>query len=69
MLFRSGAIVNQYRQRAQARVRERYDWEHVVDEYENLFARMAGHTPPHARTETHALPEARVEDEVGARKG
>ncbi|MCA1594640.1 MAG: glycosyltransferase [Acidobacteria bacterium] len=41
-VLRDGAIVNTYRQRAQARVRERYDWEHVVDRYEELFARMAG---------------------------
>jgi len=46
-VLRDGAIVNQYRQRAQARVRERYDWERVVDEYENLFARMAGRPEPH----------------------
>ena len=39
-------MVTQYRQRAQARVRERYDWEHVVDEYERLFAHMAGVEPP-----------------------
>src|SRR2546421_28020 len=45
-VLRDGAIVNQYRQRAQARVRERYDWERVVDEYENLFARMAGRPEP-----------------------
>jgi glycosyltransferase involved in cell wall biosynthesis len=45
-VLRDGAIVNQYRQRAQARVRERYDWEHVVNQYENLFARMAGISLP-----------------------
>jgi glycosyltransferase involved in cell wall biosynthesis len=45
-VLRGGAVVNQYRQRAQARVRERYDWEHVVDEYERLFAHMAGIEPP-----------------------
>jgi glycosyltransferase involved in cell wall biosynthesis len=45
-VLRGGAMVAQYRQRAQARVRERYDWEHVVDEYERLFARMAGLGPP-----------------------
>ena len=45
-VLRGGATVAQYRQRAQARVRERYDWEHVVDEYERLFARMAGLEPP-----------------------
>jgi glycosyltransferase involved in cell wall biosynthesis len=48
-VLRDGAIVNQYRQRAQARVRERYDWEHVVDEYEDLFAHMAGQPSPHPR--------------------
>ncbi len=36
------ALVGQYRQRAQLRVRERYTWEHVVDRYEELFAQMAG---------------------------
>ncbi len=41
-VLRGGAMVTQYRQRAQARIRERYDWEHVVEEYEHLFARMAG---------------------------
>src|ERR671927_37320 len=45
-VLRDGGIVDQYRRRAQARVRERYDWEHVVDEYERLFARMAGLEPP-----------------------
>ena len=45
-VLRGGAMVTQYRQRAQARIRERYDWEHVVDEYERLFAQMAGVEPP-----------------------
>ncbi|HEV2707751.1 MAG TPA: glycosyltransferase [Pyrinomonadaceae bacterium] len=45
-VLRDGAIVNQYRQRAQQRVRERYDWEHVVDRYEELFARIAGLDSP-----------------------
>jgi glycosyltransferase involved in cell wall biosynthesis len=42
-----GAIVNAYRQRAQQRVSAHYDWERVVDRYENLFARMAGRPEPH----------------------
>jgi glycosyltransferase involved in cell wall biosynthesis len=42
-----GAIVNAYRQRAQQRISAHYDWERVVDRYENLFARMAGHPEPH----------------------
>ena len=41
-VLRDGSLVNAYRQRAQRRVREHYDWERVVDHYEGLFARMAG---------------------------
>jgi len=67
-VLRDGAIVNQYRQRAQARVRERYEWEHVVDEYENLFARMAGRTPPHARADTPAAPEPATRAEETVRR-
>lgn len=44
-VLRDGGIVNQYRQRAQARIRERYNWEYVVDRYEDLFAKMAGLQP------------------------
>ncbi|HVF87341.1 MAG TPA: glycosyltransferase [Pyrinomonadaceae bacterium] len=36
-----GTIVGAYRQRAQARVRRYYNWDHIVDRYENLFAKMA----------------------------
>jgi glycosyltransferase involved in cell wall biosynthesis len=56
-VLRDGAIVSQYRQRAQERVRERYDWEHVVDLYEDLFARIAGR--PRARRQE---PIATVEE-------
>src|ERR1041384_3049836 len=41
-VLRDGSLVNAYRQRAQKRVREHYDWERVVDHYEELFARLAG---------------------------
>ncbi len=34
------AMISDYRRRAQVRIRERYDWENVVDQYENLFAQM-----------------------------
>jgi glycosyltransferase involved in cell wall biosynthesis len=34
------ALVSDYRQRAQAHVREQYDWEGIVDRYESLFARI-----------------------------
>src|SRR5262249_58163638 len=41
-VLRDGSLVHAYRQRAQARVRQHYDWDRVVDQYEELFARMAG---------------------------
>jgi glycosyltransferase involved in cell wall biosynthesis len=60
-----GAIVNAYRQRAQKRVREHYDWERVVDLYENLFARMAGRPEPHP---AEASPAAtRLEEQAPVR--
>jgi len=69
-VLRDGGIVNQYRQRAQARVRQFYDWEHVVDQYEDLFARMAGR-PPQARPATTATAppiESETRDEDAVRK-
>ena len=41
-VLRDGSLVHAYRNRAQARVKEKYDWDYVVDQYEDLFARMAG---------------------------
>jgi glycosyltransferase involved in cell wall biosynthesis len=41
-VLRDGSLVQAYRHRAQARVREAYDWDYVVDRYEELFAKMAG---------------------------
>ena len=41
-VLRDGSLVHAYRLRAQERVKKYYDWEHVVDRYEELFARMAG---------------------------
>ncbi len=70
-VLRDGAIVNQYRQRAQARVRERYDWEHVVDQYEDLFARMARQPLPVRHTSTAAATQRvneTVREEEGVRK-
>jgi glycosyltransferase involved in cell wall biosynthesis len=37
-----GSLVHGYRHRAQARVQAHYDWERVVDNYEAMFAQMAG---------------------------
>jgi glycosyltransferase involved in cell wall biosynthesis len=71
-VLRGGAVVNQYRQRAQARIRERYDWEHVVDEYERLFARMAGMEPPapaFVAADPRAAQTESARDESAVRKG
>lgn len=48
------SLVRVYRQRAQARVKERYTWEAVVDQYEDLFARMAHRS---ARQESALMSE------------
>lgn len=56
-----GAQVSAYRQRAQTRVRANYDWERVVDLYENLFARMSGRPEPHS---DEMLIEATMNKEV-----
>ena len=41
-VLRDGSLVHSYRNRAQLRVQQNYDWEHVVDQYEQLFASMSG---------------------------
>jgi len=38
--------VHSYRNRAQIRVQRYYDWDRIVDQYEQLFARMAGVSIP-----------------------
>jgi len=43
-VLRDGSLVQAYRNRAQQRVQSHYDWEAVVDQYEQLFARMSGKT-------------------------
>ena len=54
-VLRDGSLVHAYRNRAQARVQQKYDWEYVVDRYEKLFARMAGQSPPELQSsQTHA---------------
>src|SRR6185503_9225479 len=45
-VLRDGSLVHSYRNRAQERVKERYDWNYVVDRYEDLFAKMAGQPLP-----------------------
>jgi glycosyltransferase involved in cell wall biosynthesis len=41
-VLRDGSLVQAYRNRAQARAKQHYDWDDVVDQYEQLFAEMAG---------------------------
>lgn len=41
-VLRDGSLVQAYRNRAQQRVQKHYTWEAVVDQYEQLFARMCG---------------------------
>src|SRR5947199_2366827 len=41
-VLRDGSLVHGYRHRAQLRVKRHYDWERVVDCYEELFMKMAG---------------------------
>lgn len=45
-VLRDGSLVQGYRNRAQLRIRSHYDWETVVDQYEQLFARMCGQVIP-----------------------
>jgi glycosyltransferase involved in cell wall biosynthesis len=41
-VLRDGSLVQAYRHKAQLRIQNYYDWDHVVDQYEKLFARMSG---------------------------
>ena len=43
-VLRDGSLVQSYRHRAQLRVQKFYDWERVVDEYEQLFGELTGIT-------------------------
>jgi glycosyltransferase involved in cell wall biosynthesis len=53
-VLRDGSLVQAYRNRAQLRIQNHYDWETVVDQYEQLFARMCGQplTSPETAVET-----------------
>jgi len=41
-VLRDSSLVHSYRNRAQIRVKKYYDWDRIVDQYEQLFADMAG---------------------------
>ena len=58
-VLRDGSLVHGYRQRAQTRVQRHYDWEKVVDRYEELFAKMSGvPAPPIQPAETEVTKKA-----------
>lgn len=57
-VLRDGSLVNAYRTRAQSRIQQFYDWEHVVDRYEQLFAEMAGQSLPAAPAHAPAESES-----------
>ena len=54
-VLRDGSLVHAYRHRAQVRIRRNYDWDGVVDQYEQLFARMCGQS---ASIDVNAEPAA-----------
>jgi glycosyltransferase involved in cell wall biosynthesis len=64
-VLRDGSLVQAYRQRAQSRVKQYYDWEYVVDRYERLFAEMAGQ--PFESEEASLSPQV-IADETVTRK-
>jgi len=53
-VLRDGSLVQAYRNRAQQRVQTHYDWDGVVDQYEQLFRRMSGHAVPAEAIATEA---------------
>lgn len=59
-VLRDGSLVQSYRNRAQARIHDAYEWDYVVDQYEDLFAKMAG-LPLPSRTRA-AESEAAIEE-------
>jgi hypothetical protein len=59
-VLRDGSLVQAYRHRAQQRIQTHYDWETVVDQYEQLFARMSGQ--PIAAPESEMPAEAEAVD-------
>ncbi|HEV2913894.1 MAG TPA: glycosyltransferase [Pyrinomonadaceae bacterium] len=65
-VLRDGSLVSAYRNRAQARVQQYYDWERVVDRYENLFAKMTGRPAPHPDQPVFEQPTAAAYTEIAA---
>ncbi len=68
-VLRDGSLVQAYRNRAQQRIQNFYDWEKVVDQYEQLFARMSGHSIPAVeQTFPKSEPAKILEDAAVSRK-
>jgi glycosyltransferase involved in cell wall biosynthesis len=65
-VLRDGSLVHAYRNRAQARVQEHYTWDRVVDQYEQLFAEMAGISLPRL-AEPVPVPAHTVDAALAAR--
>ncbi|MCA1604500.1 MAG: glycosyltransferase, partial [Acidobacteria bacterium] len=64
-VLRDGSLVQAYRHRAQLRVQKYYDWERIVDQYEQMFAEMSGQSvsrnePPAATGEAHSPETAAI---------
>ena len=60
-VLRDGSLVHAYRHRAQQRVQRLYDWEKVVDQYEQLFMKMTGRTDSKPlKTEQYAADLAKI---------
>ncbi len=55
-VLRDGSLVQAYRHRAQLRIRSHYDWDRVVDQYEQLFARMCGKSIQESATTVTPAP-------------
>jgi glycosyltransferase involved in cell wall biosynthesis len=58
-VLRDGSLVQSYRHRAQLRVQQYYDWDRVVDEYEQLFRKMTGIISPEVPASRAPASQAR----------
>jgi glycosyltransferase involved in cell wall biosynthesis len=65
-VLRDGSLVQAYRNRAQLRVQRNYDWDRVVDRYEDLFSRICGKPLPKPVTQPE-MEESRASTAAGAR--
>jgi len=60
-------MVEQYQRRAPQRIREAYTWDHIVDQYEELFAQLAnGEDPTRVHSSVREAPEYAMADIASA---